>query len=98
MHQDMARVGMTGELKHKKVNFAMAGCSEMFENSHTFHQVLDFINVAKIRKINLNFKIILVDFPVQPSLFQWCADLRRNLVVKPAMPSLGMAEPRPGGL
>lgn len=52
MHQDMDRVGMTGELKHKQVNFAMVGCSEMFENSHAFHHVLDFISVTKIRQIN----------------------------------------------
>lgn len=55
MHQDMDRVEMASELKHKKVNFAMVGCSEMFENSHTFHQVLGFTQVTKIRKINLTF-------------------------------------------
>lgn len=78
---------MTHELKHKKVNFAMVGCSEMYENSHTFHHVLDFANITKIRKINRTLLIILVYFPIQPSLLQGCADLKRNLVVKSTIPS-----------
>lgn len=52
MQQYMERVRMTGELKHKEINFTTAVCSKLLTNIHTFHHVLDFTSVINICKTN----------------------------------------------
>ena len=94
VHQYMDRVRMTGELKHKEINFTVV-CSKLLANSHTFHHVLDFTSATNIIKTFQLIFLILVYIPIQANLLQWCANLKRDLVVKTAVSSqlsLAMAE------
>lgn len=98
MHQYMDRVRMTGELKHKEIKFTTIVCSKLLANSHTFHHVLHFTtatnNVKRVQLIFLIFGVV----PIQANFLQWYANLKRDLVVKTAIPSqlsLAMAELSP---
>lgn len=92
---------MTDELKHKEINFTTVVCSKLLANSHTFHHVLDFTSATNITKTVQLIFLTLVYVPMQANLLQWCANLKRDLVVKTAIPSqlsLAMAEPSPADL
>lgn len=97
----MGKVRMTGELKHKEINFTTIICSKLLANDHTFHHVLDFTSATNITKtVTLTF-LISIYVPTEANLLQWCTNLKRDLVVKMAIPSqlsLTMAEPSPADL
>lgn len=82
MHQYMDRVRMTGEQKHKEINFTTAVCSKLLANTHTLHDVLDITSVTSIIKTVQLIFLLLVYVPIQANFLQWCANLERDLVVR----------------
>lgn len=88
VHHYMDRMSITDELKHKEINFTTVVCRKLLANSHTFHHVLDLTDATNIIKTVQLIFLILVYVPLQANFLQWCANVKRDLVVKMAIPSL----------
>lgn len=65
VHQYMDRLRMTGEQKHKEINFTTVVCSKLLANTHTFHNVLDFTSAMNIIKTVQLIFLPLVYVPIQ---------------------------------